>query len=174
MLFSISGQTQEGEQGYFGFSYAFIDLDAEITSGTTVYEADMSDSSLIGLIAGYHFTPNLGMEARIYATASDGNFAGYTMSVEKYYAAFGRFAIPIQKYFDLYMLVGFGKGEIELLNVSDDDTDLAYGLGIAISKGGPIKLNVEWMSLYDDSDRAGDLGLDLEVSSINLNLIYDF
>ncbi len=174
LIATFGVSAQEWGKGYFGLGYSFLNADMQVTTTTDSDEFDVADNDLVGLILGFEATPNLAAELRAYKNARSSDYAGSRLAIERNISMYGRFIIPMHQYAKLYALVGYGTNEFQALGATFSDEALAYGIGGAFSKGGPITLNVEWVSLYDDTTSASSARYDIEMTTVNLNLIYQF
>ncbi|MDF0535661.1 outer membrane beta-barrel protein [Shewanella sp. A32] len=167
-------------KGYMGIGISFASLDfSGLTSNYDQYDVSVSNNTLLGAIIGYKFTPYTAVEFRGYGNVSEGDYMGYQVSVDHYFALYGRLIYPLNEDFEVYGLLGYGKQQATVLNVSDSDSDVAYGIGFQVMNGSSLALQVEWVKTYDenysgyDSD-LGNYNMHIKESNINVNLIYEF
>ncbi|NMH64919.1 outer membrane beta-barrel protein [Shewanella salipaludis] len=160
---------------YLGLSGAFVDVDADVVDFDTLAAGSLSiDNTLLGVIVGYQLHENFAFEARGYGNTSDETIDGIDFSVDSHFSVLARGILPLNQYFRPYVLLGYGKSRASIGGFSDDDNDIIYGAGLAISNGNRVQLELEWMRIYDESFSTGSGSLSLKGDSINLNLVYHF
>jgi len=161
-----------------GLGLSFADIDASASASNYGSGEESVSNTLIGAIVGYKFTPYTAVEFRGYGNASDGDFGGYSVSIDHYFDLFGRLIYPLDEDFEVYGLLGYGKQQVTAFGGSDDDSDVAYGVGFQVTNGSPVALQVEWLKTYDekysgyDSD-LGSYNLRLEETNINVNFVFE-
>ncbi|HDF7640396.1 outer membrane beta-barrel protein [Vibrio parahaemolyticus] len=164
---------------YIGIGLSSSDIDLTATVDGTDYKTSVSNNTLLGIIIGYKFTSYAAIEFRGYGNVSEGDFLGYDVSVDHYFAVFGKAIIPVNDHIEVYGLVGAGKQQVSAFGISERDNDIAYGIGVKVTKHSPVDLQIEWVNTYDESfsgssDVLGQYSVKIEQSCINLNLIFDF
>ncbi len=174
MLCSMNLFAQELGDGYFGLSYSSIDAQMSANVAGTDYDFHMSDNAMVGILVGYSFTENISMEVRGYANARNGTYGGVREAIERQVMGLGRFIVPVHRFFDLYAVIGYGTVEVKALQDNYTDEDFVYGVGMAVRKGSPVSLNVEWLQLYDDETTVSGNSYALDMSTVNLNLVFQF
>ncbi|MXR71022.1 outer membrane beta-barrel protein [Shewanella sp. JBTF-M18] len=160
---------------YLGLSGAFVDVDGDyVVSGSMLSGSRSIDNTLMGVIVGYQLHENFAFEARGYGNVSDETIDGVSYSVDSHFSVLARGILPLNEYFRPYALLGYGKSMGSIGEISEDDNDIIYGLGVSISNGNRVQLELEWMRIYDESFSVGDVNYGLQGDSINLNLVYHF
>lgn len=179
--YNDQNEKKNGE-AYYGLGSAFVDVDLDLTirsgSSITNYNESISGNSLIGLIVGYKFNPNLAVEFRGYGNMEEGDFYGYDVEVSKNFSVYARGMMPVDENFALYALLGYGDSTVKAIGISESESDFTYGVGMQIGNGTACKLHIEWVQMHDKTYSAivdGDMySLDVEASSVNLNLIFEY
>ena len=143
---------------YSGVAFAFPSFDVEDDNGNKFKTTDM----MFGALVGYRPIKNLSAELRFYGDANPNN-----VHINQHYSATGVYTFPLDQYLDIYGMAGYGKTEIEALGNVTDESGLIYGVGLSISKGTPLKLNLEWQQIYLSNDN-------LEGSQFNANIMFFF
>lgn len=132
------------------------------------------DNSLLGLIFGYQLHENFSIEARGYGNASDDELAGNTISVDNHFSVIARGIFPVHRNFRPYAMLGYGKSKLDVNGLSESD-DVIYGLGVAVSNGNRVQLEIEWMKIYDESFGISEnTRVNLDSDTFNINLVYHF
>ena len=135
-------------QPYVGAKIGQFDLDIDNADDPTAY----------GIYAGYNFDPNFGMEAE-YVGSDDADFRGGDIDA-KTYGAYGtyRYAFPNTGLYAKGKL-GVAKTEVEASNTvaglydgSDDDTNLAGGVGLGYAVNPDFSVEAEYDMLGSDAD----------------------
>ncbi|MBY6197331.1 porin family protein [Vibrio hangzhouensis] len=163
---SLASERSDFEKfGYLGVGYSYVNAELEMSEKNS----ESFDNSMVGIIVGYQFHKNMGVELRGYGNVKDDKIL--ELVDVKFNHQFGIYlkpTLPVAKYFTLYGLLGYADlkatASFEGGSDSDNDQDVQYGIGISVNKATPLELQVEWLQLYDDSG--------LEASGINLNLVY--
>lgn len=160
---------------YVGMSFNFANVDIEVENSSGNRQSfNVDNNSLAGAIFGLRVTPNVAFELRTYGNASEGDYQGQRVSIDYYYGAFTKFIVPFNPMFEAYALMGFGNQKLTVLDYSDSDTDMAYGLGASLSLGAPIEVQLEWMKTMNDNFQQGDYRVDVDETNIHLNLVFSF
>lgn len=161
---SVVGYAHADEYPYIGVGYSSINSDFDLGALGT-YSVH---NSMVGLVVGYQFTPSLAIEARGYGSASDDEILGVEVEVDRQISVLAKGMVPIGEYIKLYATLGYANlklsASIPGYTVSESDSDIKYGTGLAIHKGGPLELQVEWMNIYDAQG--------IEATSFNINLVH--
>jgi opacity protein-like surface antigen len=165
--------TNDHRHMYLGVGAAFASVDV---SGTYIgdYFSQSLDGSLIGAMAGYQLHQNFAFEVRGYGNLSDDNINGVDVSLDHHFSALARGILPIDEYFRPYVLLGYGTSKASVAGLSDDGEDIIYGVGLAISNGNKVQLEVEWTRLYDEKFSGDGYAVKLAVDTVNVNLVYHF
>ena len=133
-------------QPYVGAKIGQFDLDVDGADDPTAY----------GVVAGYNFDPNFGMEVE-YVGSDDADFAGGDINA-KTYGAYGtyRYAFPNT---GLYAKGNLGVARTELKatgtvagNASDKDTSLAGGVGLGYNVNPNFGIEAEYDRLSGDAN----------------------
>ena len=160
---------------YLGISGAFVDVDVDYVNFESMESGSGSiDNTLMGAIVGYQLHENFAFEARGYGNVSDETIYGVSFSVDSHFSVLVRGILPLNEYFRPYALLGYGKSKASAAELSEDDNDIIYGLGVSISNGNRVQLELEWMRIYDESFSTGNVNYGLQGDSFNLNLVYHF
>lgn len=136
-------------QPYVGVKVGQFDLDVNGADDPTAY----------GVYAGYNFDPNFGAEIE-YVGSDDADFRGGDIDA-KTYGAYGtyRYAFPNTGIYAKGKL-GIAKTEVEAFNTdflgasnfSDDDTNLAGGIGLGYAVNPDFSVEAEYDVLGSDVD----------------------
>ncbi|GAA0324497.1 porin family protein [Psychrobacter aestuarii] len=133
-------------QPYVGAKVGQFDVDVDGADDPTAY----------GVVAGYNFDPNFGMEAE-YVGSDDADFRGGDIDA-KTYGAYGtyRYALPNTGIYAKGKL-GVAKTEVEgttALNsrYESDDTSLAGGVGLGYNVNPNFGVEAEYDMLGNDKD----------------------
>jgi hypothetical protein len=158
---------------YIGLGAAFASVDI---SGTYMGDnfSQSLDGSLIGAMVGYQLHQNFAFEVRGYGNLSDDTINGMDISLDHHFSALARGILPIDEYFRPYALLGFSTSKASVGGLSDDDQDVIYGVGLAISNGNEVQLEVEWTRIYDEKFSVDGYAVKLAADTINVNLVYHF
>ncbi|XAW87409.1 porin family protein [Vibrio sp. CDRSL-10 TSBA] len=151
---------------YIGLGYSYVDTDVD-WDGTG---SENTDSGMLGLIVGYQLHQNIGVEFRGYGNVSDGDAFGSKVEINSAFSLFARGIVPVSENFTLYGLLGAGKVKAKVDDYSETESEIQYGVGMAINKGQPLELQVEWLRMFDDSFDIDNVNL--QGDSINVNLVY--
>ncbi|NOH78691.1 porin family protein [Vibrio sp. RE86] len=157
---AISFTTLANQYPYIGVGYSSVNSD--------ILNSYSVDNSLVGLIVGYQFSQNFAIEARGYGSVSEDEVLGVEHEVERMFGVYGKGHVPIGEYIKVYGTIGYGqlKGAISIpgSTFTDTDSDIQYGIGAAVHKGGPVELQVEWMNLYSSNG--------IDSTSVGINLVH--
>ncbi|WP_367990031.1 outer membrane beta-barrel protein [Vibrio sp. NTOU-M3] len=151
--------TDNFDNFYLGLASSFSEVDI---NGVDQVD-DKPDISSVGVIFGYQPSKYFAIEARelVRVSSRSDMFDGQG-------SLLARGIVPIHEYFALYGVGGISG--IYTSGFDDLETDVTYGAGFRIKKGSPLYLDVEYRRLY-----SGDfVGSDIEVNSVNLNIVYGF
>lgn len=178
MLASVSGNAFAGltPGAYAGIQYAITDFSFEGVS------EEFSPTALIGR-AGSNFNQYVSIEGRLgiglsddTVTASDGvTTASASVEVDTLIGLYGVGRLPLGKSSSVYGLVGFTQVDATAstattgfgsASVSDDESDLSYGVGADIGIRYNLWVNVEYVQYLDKSD--------VEVSAIAIGMRFGF
>ena len=145
---------------YAGLNYTFLDVEDD------GLDADLGTlSGKVGVMA----TPFLGFEARAGFGVDDDEVRGVELSVDNFYGGYATPNLANESPVTPYAVVGFTRVEAEAkyrgVSVSDDDSDLSYGIGAHVKFAPNLSGNLEYMRYYDDDGLTLDgLGLGLQVN----------
>ncbi|MEI8596949.1 outer membrane beta-barrel protein [Vibrio natriegens] len=170
---------------YFGIGGSFLNIDVDgryydSYDDLYYYDSGSADGAgMVGLIGGYQINKWVSAEVRGYLSVSDGDFYGDDVEISKYFAIYAKPTLPLHKYVSIYGLLGYGSGTLKYLGESDTESDITYGVGVEVGKGGNVKLQIEYAVFHDedysinynDGDR---ISYDLEISGVNANLVWYF
>jgi hypothetical protein len=146
---------------YAGNSIAFPNIEMQV-SGSTV----KTKNTLVGAIIGYRPFKNVGIEVRGYGDASSED-----INVDYHFNVLGELILPVDQYMELYGMFGIGKTKLSYFNqISDEEEDIVYGVGVSVNNGTAIRLNLEWQYMMDGEINGGDA----ELGSFNMNFMYYF
>lgn len=154
------------EHPYLGIGYAYVDTDIDVSG----VGSGSFDNGMLGLIVGYQWHRNFGVEFRGYGNLDDYEVLGYSVEVKSVLSVLGRVTLPVSENFNIYGLLGGGRVKGAIDGYSESETEFQFGLGMAVNKGQPLELQVEWVRLFDDG--FGIEGVNFEGHSFNLNLVY--
>lgn len=134
MALSTGALAQQGVQGWY--------------VGADVGQAEVADEDDIGfrILGGYNFNRNLAAEVG-YAQLLDKNGVEAT-AMEL--VAIGSF--PLASQFSAFGKVGFANVEVEAGGVSDDKTELTFGLGVQYDVSRNLGLRAQWQRYDTDEE----------------------
>jgi outer membrane immunogenic protein len=177
-LGSMSGNAFAGltEGAYAGVQYASFDFSFEDVS------EDFSPTGLIGR-AGSNINQYFSIEGRLgiglsddALTVSDGvNTASVSIEVDTLIGIYGVGHVPLGKSSSIYALVGLTQVDATRsaamtgsasASLSDDESDLSYGIGADIGILYNLWINVEYVQYLDKSD--------FDLSAIALGVKFGF
>ncbi|WP_322003298.1 outer membrane beta-barrel protein [Marinobacter alexandrii] len=132
---------------YTGLNYTFMSLDAG---------GDDADVGTLSAKAGVMATPFLGFEARGGFGVDDDRVRGIDYSVDNFFGGYATFNIVNESPVTPYAVLGFTRVEVEaegpFNTVTDDDSDVSYGVGLNMEFARNVSGNLEYMRYYDDDD----------------------
>ena len=132
---------------YTGLNYTFMSLDAG---------GEDSDVGTLSAKAGVMATPFLGFEARGGFGVDDDRVRGIDYSVDNFFGGYATFNIANESPVTPYAVLGFTRVEVEaegpFNTVTDDDSDVSYGVGLNMEFARNVSGNLEYMRYYDDDD----------------------
>ena len=172
VLASMSGNAFAGltPGAYAGIQYAIADL-----SFGGVPE-DFSPTALVGRV-GSNLNQYVSIEGRLgiglsedEVTATVGSAAtSVSVEIDTLIGLYGVGRLPLGKSSSLYALAGFTQVDATAsgsASLSDDESDLSYGVGADIGIGYNLWVNVEYVQYLDKSD--------MEVSAIAVGMRFGF
>ncbi len=157
-----TGTSFAAEKGdkYWGFDYMFLNYEED--GGGEV------DVTALRLRMGYYFSPYFAVEGLVGIGVSDDSDEGYfyyngslyvvdvELELDYMMGIYLRGEIPANDNIKFYGVAGFSKAEATAsalgYSVSDDDTDLSFGIGLEITPNKDFGINIEYMQLMDESD----------------------
>ena len=148
---------------FVGVSVGMVDYSEELGNG---FEAT-ADVTMLSLRGGLKFNEHVSAELRIGKSSSDtANVFGFPVEVEveNYLGAYAKAHLPINDNFNVYGLLGFTKASFSadagFGAVSDDESDMSYGLGLEFWQGkkraGQIGGAIEYINYYDKNETTVD------------------
>lgn len=150
---------------YFGVSYTTLEYE-EAGFGAV-------NPTAIQVAIGTPLSTNFALEGRLgFGASSDSlNYLGteIELEVDTVVGAYLKGIAPLAERFAVYGLLGITHGEITAsvpslgVSVSDDDTDVSYGVGATLGFSERASAFVEWANLLDGSNFEAS-GLSLGVS----------
>lgn len=147
---------KSGGAGLYGvLNYTFFNLDEG--------SADADFGALSGKIGGL-VSPYFGLEARAGFGVDDDTVGGIDFSVDNFFGGYATLNLANESPATPYVILGFTRIELEAEgpfgSVTDDDSDLSYGLGVNIEMAPQLSGNLEYMRYYDkDGTTIDGLGL---------------
>ncbi len=143
---------------YTGLSGAFV-------------EADLGDHQrfnhyLVGALVGYRFNDNLALDVRGYKSASEGSVDGASAAVDRSLSALAKIILPVSDNVEAYAIGGYAHLRAEDNGDYTSDSDVQYGLGLAVKNDTPLEAHFEVLRVYDQED--------VSIWGANLNVIYKF
>jgi opacity protein-like surface antigen len=135
------------------------------------------DISALGVRGGYYFNNYFSVEGRFGFGVGDdtqtvsvflpgiGTFTGdATVELDNMFGVYAVGHIPLTKQFQLYGLVGLTQGEITAsvngFSVSEDDSDLSFGVGAEFDMTPNMSLGIEYTSyITEDAYDVDGLGI---------------
>lgn len=163
---------------YVGINYGQSEIDTEATNLTGSASLDEKDSG-IKLYAGLNLDENFAIEAHYadFGEASLSGNSGDTFSIDgttfgftqngvtvktevKSFGISGIYRLPVNDTITPFAKLGIHRWDAEgtmssgdaSVSVSDDGTDLFYGLGIAVSLSDEVTLRAEYERFNGDED----------------------
>ena len=155
-LFAASAShAQNASTMYAGISYSQVDLE----------DIDEKPAMAVGII-GWPVGENFSIEGRFgtgVKSIKDSTFVGTAfvtgeLKVNNYYGGFVRGNLPAGDAFNLYGILGYGSGEVELTtnfgSASSSESSAAYGVGAEFVMGETKAhhLAFEWARYFDDAN----------------------
>ncbi|WP_372981453.1 outer membrane beta-barrel protein [Marinobacter sediminum] len=132
---------------YTGLNYTFMNLDAG---------GEDADVGTLSAKAGVMATPFLGFEARGGFGVDDDRVRGIDYSVDNFFGGYATFNIANESPITPYAVLGFTRVEVEaegpFNTVTDDESDVSYGVGLNMAFARNVSGNLEYMRYYDDDD----------------------
>lgn len=132
---------------YAGLNYTFFNLDAG--------SEDADTGALSGKV-GALVTPYFGVEARAGFGVNDDRINGIDYSVDNFFGGYATLNLANESPATPYLIFGFTRLELEAEGpfgrVTDDDSDLSYGVGVNIEMAPQVSGNLEYMRYYDQDD----------------------
>ena len=161
----VAAQDQSDTAGYIGIRYANLDTKVDLNIGSV----DFSTPALM-LNVGSQINPHFAVEGRLgFGTDDDFGF-----ELDSYYGIFARVGPPLSEKFAPYLLVGYGKAELEIGTVSADDNDFAYGIGANVLVNETFAINVEYVNYYDESGSAGNVSGNISIEGFAFGFQHRF
>lgn len=132
---------------YTGLNYTFMNLDV----GSQ--DADVGTlSAKVGVMA----TPFLGIEARGGFGVDDDRIGFADYSLDNFFGGYATFNLANESPMTPYAILGFTRVEVEAdfptATVTEDETDVSYGIGLNMEFAPNVSGNLEYMRYYDDRD----------------------
>ena len=143
-----TAQDQSDTAGYIGMRYADLDTEIDLNIGS----GDLATPALM-LNVGSQINPHFAVEGRLGFGIDDDD----GLELDSYYGIFARVGAPLSEKFAPYLLIGYGKAELEADTVSADDNDFAYGIGANINVKENFAISIEYVNYYDESSSAVDV-----------------
>ncbi|TNE77545.1 MAG: porin family protein [Gammaproteobacteria bacterium] len=145
---------------YAGLNYTFMMLDDN--------DLDADVGTLSGKV-GVDATPFLSLEGRAGFGVDDDTISGVDLSVDNFFGGYANIKLPNESPVTPYAVIGFTRIEAEAKflgnKVTDDDSDLSYGVGLNMKFQQNLSGNLEYMRYYDDDNLTVDgLGLGIQVN----------
>lgn len=145
---------------YTGLNYTFVDMD---------FGSQEADVGTLSAKVGVMATPFLGFEARGGFGVDDDNIGGVDLSVDNFFGGYATFNLVNESPVTPYAILGFTRVELEaegpFNTVTEDESDVSYGLGLNMAFAPNLSGNLEYMRYYDDDDVTVDgLGVGLQVN----------
>ena len=154
---------------YLGLAYSTtsIDVDGYDEGGYDIGGSDDKDSVMFQL--GYKFNPYIAVEGRYWA--GDNELDAWGLYAKPMY--------PVTSAFDVYALIGYGNGGVDVVDGVDfddghinilDESTFQWGLGASYAFTNNIAVFVDYVELYNDNVGNVDWSLD----TVNFGLTYQF
>ncbi len=145
---------------YGGMNYTFVNIDDDVV------DADLG--TLSGKV-GAMVTPFFGVEARAGFGVDDDTISGVEVSADNFFGGYATLNMVNESPMTPYVILGFTRFELEASgpggSVSDDDSDVSYGIGLNVDVAPQVAGNVEYMRYYDkDGVTVDGLGLGVTFS----------
>ena len=160
-----AAQDQSDTAGYIGIRYADLDTEVDLNIGF----GDFSTPALM-LNVGSQINPFFAVEGRLGFGIDD----DFGLELDSYYGIFARVGPPLSEKLAPYLLIGYGKAELETDTVSADDNDFAYGFGANVLVNETFAINVEYVNYYDESGSAGNVSGNISIEGIAVGFEYRF
>ena len=151
---------------YVGGGYNFV----------TYSESGAPDADLGALFirGGYQLNDYIALEARLGTGVQDDDVSlyGYRVNVEleNYYGAYFKAGIPTEIGLYPYVLLGVTHAEVKAslggYSISDDGSDVSYGVGVDYLFNQQVSVGLEYANFYDKDG--------VEITGFTLGLNYKF
>lgn len=164
MLSSVPSYAGEG--GYVGAAFTTVEYEEAGFDGVS--------PSAIQFVIGNQVSKNLAFEGRVGAGMSSDSITllgtEVEVEVDSVLGAYLKGIAPLAERFAVYGVLGVTHGELTAsvpslgVSISDDDTDLSYGVGATVQFSDRAHGFAEWMSLLDGSNfEASGLSIGLAI-----------
>ncbi|MBW4933191.1 outer membrane beta-barrel protein [Marinobacter sp. F4206] len=145
---------------YTGLNYTFANLD--------IGSRD-ADVGTLSAKAGVMATPFLGFEARGGFGVDDDRIGAVDFSLDNFFGGYATFNLANESPLTPYAILGFTRVELEaegpFNTVTDDESDVSYGVGLNMKFASNLSGNLEYMRYYDDDDVTVDgLGVGVQLN----------
>nr|WP_297402255.1 porin family protein [uncultured Marinobacter sp.] len=145
---------------YTGLNYSFVSLE----SGN-----DDADVGTLSAKVGVMATPFLGIEARGGFGVDDDRIGGVDYALDNFFGGYATFNLANESPLTPYAVLGFTRVEVEAESVfgtvTEDDSDVSYGLGLNMAFAPNLSGNLEYMRYYEEGDVSVDgLGLGVQLN----------
>lgn len=145
---------------YTGLNYSFVSLE----SGN-----DDADVGTLSAKVGVMATPFLGIEARGGFGVDDDRIGGVDYALDNFFGGYATFNLANESPLTPYAVLGFTRVEVEAESVfgtvTEDDSDVSYGLGLNMAFAPNLSGNLEYMRYYEEDDVSVDgLGLGVQLN----------
>ena len=145
---------------YTGLNYTFANLD--------IGSSD-ADVGTLSAKAGVMATPYLGFEGRAGFGVDDDRVGLADVSLDNFYGGYATFNLANESPLTPYAILGFTRVEVEAKGrfntVTEDESDVSYGVGVNMQFASNLSGNLEYMRYYDDDDITVDgLGVGVQLN----------
>lgn len=170
---------------YVGIAYGMVNTETSFTErlGSISGGFDI-DHSTIMFQAGYQFNKYLALEGRYWTAVSDAEvIVSYAdgsdpkVDLNDDSNAWGIYVkpmYPVTSSLNAYALLGYGNVEIDIEDISADESGFQWGLGASYAINDNFAVFVDYMSMYDDNAMILTRDHDVEIDSWNFGLTYTF
>lgn len=132
---------------YTGLNYTFANIDAGSSD---------ADVGTLSAKAGVMATPFLGFEARAGFGVDDDRIGRVDVSLDNFFGGYATFNLANESPLTPYAVLGFTRVELEskgpFTTVTDDDSDVSYGVGLNMEFASNLSGNLEYMRYYDEDN----------------------
>ncbi|WP_066018447.1 porin family protein [Endozoicomonas atrinae] len=150
---------------YVGGSLSAMDY----SEGSIEDVAPVALSGLVGIKANEHFSTEVRVGFGVGNDSAKYQGESVTLDVDNFVGVYGRLGMPVGKVYP-YVVAGLTQVEMTIdvagQSMSETDSDISYGVGLDYNLNKSLKLNLEYINLYDRGDS--------KINSVNIGATYHF